>query len=51
MKFTVGMLDASTVFMKDGGKIATPKTSKTDTPLDKKEEQTQQPLPFMDMNQ
>ncbi|TVY29666.1 Transcriptional activator protein [Lachnellula hyalina] len=39
MKFTVGMLDASTVFMKDGSKIATPKTIKPDTAQDKKEEQ------------
>jgi len=48
MKFTVGMLDASTVFMKDGSKIATPKTIKPDTAQDKKEEQ---PISSMDKSQ
>lgn len=50
MKFTVGMLDASTVFVKDGGKIATPKTSKNNNQQDKNEETTQPQHAIPSMN-
>lgn len=51
MKFTVGMLDASAVFMKDGNKITTPKPAKAENAHESKEGQPPNPQPSTNISQ
>lgn len=51
MKFTVGMLDASTVFVKDSGKTATPKAPKPVTHPERKDEHPQYSHTALEMTQ
>ncbi|TVY81438.1 Transcriptional activator protein DAL81 [Lachnellula suecica] len=51
MKFTVGMLDASTVFMKEGGKVTTPKPAKATVSQGIEGDQIQPAPSSMDVNQ